>query len=146
MLDLLNRLVEVQGYCDRVNNHPQLTSGEKTASLCSALLVRECLPQPVLDNYDRMQSREPELLHSPDLFAMAVLVAVTASACAIPGTVAAGIAPLPPAPQGMIRIEHPSGLIIIDLDADFTDGRQELRRGEAVCTPQAPFYRRIGAV
>lgn len=75
MLDLLTRLVELQEYCERVNNHPQLTSGEKAAALCSTFLVRECLPQPVLDNYDRMQSREPELLHSPDLFAMAVLVA-----------------------------------------------------------------------
>src|SRR5512134_236864 len=38
-----------------------------------------------------------------------------ASACAIPGTVAAQISPMPPAPQGVIRIEHPSGMIVIDL-------------------------------
>ena len=36
-----------------------------------------------------------------------------ASACAIPGTVASQISPLPPAPQGMIRIEHPQGVIIM---------------------------------
>jgi 2-methylaconitate cis-trans-isomerase PrpF len=62
-----------------------------------------------------------------------------ASACAIPGTVAARIAPLPPAPQGMIRIEHPQGLIIIDLDVDFTGGRQELRRAALVRTARRIF-------
>jgi len=62
-----------------------------------------------------------------------------ASACAIPGTVASQIAPLPPAPQGMIRIEHPSGMIIIDLDVDFADGQQELRRAALVRTARRVF-------
>ncbi|HXF66930.1 MAG TPA: 4-oxalomesaconate tautomerase [Burkholderiales bacterium] len=62
-----------------------------------------------------------------------------ASACAIPGTLAAEIAPLPPAPQGMVRIEHPSGEILIDLDADFTAGRQELRRAALVRTARRIF-------
>ena len=62
-----------------------------------------------------------------------------ASACAIPGTVASRIAPLPPAPQGMTRIEHPSGMIIIDLDADFTGGRQELRRAALIRTARRIF-------
>jgi len=62
-----------------------------------------------------------------------------ASACAIPGTLAAQIAPLRPAPQGMVRIEHPSGLILIDLDADFTDGRQGLRRAALVRTARRIF-------
>src|SRR4030095_12088211 len=53
-----------------------------------------------------------------------------ASACAIPGTVAAKISPLPPAPQGMVRIEHPQGMIVIDLDVAFTGGKQELRSAE----------------
>lgn len=75
MLDLLTRLVELQQYCERVKGNPQLTDRETSAALCSTSLVRECLPKPVLDNYDRMQSGEPELLSSPDLFAMAVLVA-----------------------------------------------------------------------
>jgi 2-methylaconitate cis-trans-isomerase PrpF len=62
-----------------------------------------------------------------------------ASACAIPGTVAAQIAPLPPAPQGMTRIEHPSGVIIIDLDVDFASGKQELRRAALVRTARRIF-------
>jgi len=61
------------------------------------------------------------------------------SACAIPDTIAAQIAPLPSAPQGMVRIEHPSGLILIDLDADFTGGRQELRRAALVRTARRIF-------
>lgn len=62
-----------------------------------------------------------------------------ASACAISGTVASQISPLPPAPQGMIRIEHPSGMIIIDLDVDFTGGKQELRRAALVRTARRIF-------
>jgi 2-methylaconitate cis-trans-isomerase PrpF len=62
-----------------------------------------------------------------------------AAACAIPGTVAAQIASLPPAPQGMVRIEHPQGTIVIDLDVDFTGGRQELRRAALVRTARRIF-------
>ena len=62
-----------------------------------------------------------------------------ASACAIPGTVASQIAPLPPAPQGVVRIEHPSGMIIIDLDVDFAGGKQELRRAALVRTARRIF-------
>jgi len=61
------------------------------------------------------------------------------SACAIPGTIASQIAPLPPAPQGVIRIEHPSGMIIIDLDVDLAGGRQELRRAALVRTARRIF-------
>ena len=62
-----------------------------------------------------------------------------ASACAIPGTVASQISPLPPAPQGMIRIEHPQGMIIMDLDADLTGGKQELRRAALIRTARRIF-------
>ncbi len=62
-----------------------------------------------------------------------------ASACAIPGTVASQISPLPPAPQGMIRIEHPQGMIVIDLDADFTAGKQALRRAALIRTARRIF-------
>lgn len=62
-----------------------------------------------------------------------------ASACAIPGTVASRISPLPPAPQGMIRIEHPQGMIIIDLDVDFTNQQQALRRAALVRTARRIF-------
>lgn len=62
-----------------------------------------------------------------------------ASACAIPGTVASRIAALPPAPQGLVRLEHPSGMIIIDLDVDLAGGRQELRRAALVRTARRIF-------
>ena len=62
-----------------------------------------------------------------------------ASACAIPGTVASQISPLPPAPQGMVRIEHPQGMIVMDLDVDFIGGKQELRRAALVRTARRIF-------
>ena len=62
-----------------------------------------------------------------------------ASACAIPGTVASQLITLPPPPQGIINIEHPSGMIGIDLDADFRDGKQELRRAALVRTARRIF-------
>lgn len=62
-----------------------------------------------------------------------------ASACAIPGTIAAQLAPLQPAPQGMVKIEHPSGMILIDLDADFGNGRQNLRRAALIRTARRIF-------
>jgi 4-oxalomesaconate tautomerase len=61
------------------------------------------------------------------------------SACAIPGTVASQIANLRSGPQGMVRLEHPSGLIVIDLDADFTNGKQELRRAALIRTARRIF-------
>ncbi|MBI4194575.1 MAG: 4-oxalomesaconate tautomerase [Betaproteobacteria bacterium] len=66
-----------------------------------------------------------------------------ASALAIPGTVASNLIKLPPAPQGLIEIEHPSGKIAIDLDADFTNGRQEIRRAALVRTARRIFEGRV---
>src|SRR5687768_6114020 len=62
-----------------------------------------------------------------------------ASACAIPGTVASQLVSLPPAPQGILNIEHPSGMIAIDLDVDFTNGRQQLRRAALIRTARRIF-------
>jgi 4-oxalomesaconate tautomerase len=62
-----------------------------------------------------------------------------ASACAIPGTVASTLVALPPAPQGVIKLEHPSGIIAIDFDADFTNGKQELRRAALIRTARRVF-------
>ncbi|HYC47737.1 MAG TPA: 4-oxalomesaconate tautomerase [Burkholderiales bacterium] len=66
-----------------------------------------------------------------------------ASACAIPGTLAAQIAKVPATKQGVIEIEHPSGKIAIDLDADFTDGRQALRRAALIRTARRIFEGRV---
>jgi 2-methylaconitate cis-trans-isomerase PrpF len=62
-----------------------------------------------------------------------------ACACAIPGTLAAEIAPRGRAPQGLIRIEHPSGMILIDLDADLSGDRLALRRAALVRTARRIF-------
>ena len=45
----------------------------------------------------------------------------------------------PQAPQGIIRVEHPSGMIVIDLDVDLAGGRQELRRAALVRTARRIF-------
>jgi 4-oxalomesaconate tautomerase len=66
-----------------------------------------------------------------------------ASACAIPGTVAEKIAARAAAPQGIIEIEHPSGKIAIDLDADFTNGRQTLRRAALIRTARRIFEGKV---
>lgn len=66
-----------------------------------------------------------------------------ASACAIPGTVAEELVGRLEAPQGIIEIEHPSGKIAIDLDADFTHGRQELRRAALIRTARRIFEGKV---
>jgi len=66
-----------------------------------------------------------------------------ASACAIPGTVAEEIAARSAAPQGIIEIEHPSGKIAIDLDADFTNGQQTLRRAALIRTARRIFEGKV---
>jgi 4-oxalomesaconate tautomerase len=65
------------------------------------------------------------------------------SACAISGTIASQLVSVRPAPQGVIEIEHPSGKIAIDLDADFTNGRHDLRRAALIRTARRVFEGRI---
>lgn len=62
-----------------------------------------------------------------------------ASACAIEGTVASQIAKLPPAPQGVVKIEHPSGMIAIDLDVDLGKEVQVIRRAALIRTARRLF-------
>ncbi len=62
-----------------------------------------------------------------------------ASASAIPGTIAEKLAGRTSAPQGIVEVEHPSGKIEIDLDADFTNGKQLLRRAALVRTARRIF-------
>jgi 2-methylaconitate cis-trans-isomerase PrpF len=57
-----------------------------------------------------------------------------ASACAIPGTVAAQLTSLPAAPQGVVEIEHPSGKIAIDLDVDLGGEKAVIRRAALIRT------------
>jgi 2-methylaconitate cis-trans-isomerase PrpF len=62
-----------------------------------------------------------------------------ACACAIPGTVASQLVRLPAPPQGIVQIEHPSGMIAIDLDAEFRNAQQALRRAALVRTARRIF-------
>jgi 4-oxalomesaconate tautomerase len=62
-----------------------------------------------------------------------------ASACAIPGTVAARVAPRLTAPQGVIKIEHPSGMIAIDLDVDLAGDKPVIRRAALIRTARRLF-------
>jgi len=62
-----------------------------------------------------------------------------ASACAIEGTVASRIAPLGPAPQGVVRIEHPSGMIEVDLDVELGGTRAVIRRAALIRTARRLF-------
>ncbi len=66
-----------------------------------------------------------------------------ASACAIPGTLAEKLTSRVEAPQGIIEIEHPSGKIAIDLDADFSNGKQELRRAALIRTARRIFEGKV---
>ncbi len=62
-----------------------------------------------------------------------------ASSCTIPGTVAQHMVGPLKAPQGIVEIEHPAGKIAIDLDADFSNGQQSLRRAALVRTARRVF-------
>ena len=62
-----------------------------------------------------------------------------ASACAIPDTVAYKLAPLARAPQGIVKIEHPSGIIDIDLDVDFSVNPPQMRRAALIRTARRLF-------
>jgi 2-methylaconitate cis-trans-isomerase PrpF len=78
----------------------------------------------------------PDACHAAHAVTGTVCVA---SACAIPGTVAAKLVDLPPPPQGMITIEHPSGSIAIDLDTDLSGGKEIIRRAALVRTARRVF-------
>jgi 2-methylaconitate cis-trans-isomerase PrpF len=62
-----------------------------------------------------------------------------ASACAIEGTVASRIAPLRKAPQGVVRIEHPSGMIEVDLDVELGGAQAVIRRAALIRTARRLF-------
>ena len=66
-----------------------------------------------------------------------------ASACAIPGTVANRIAPLAAAPQGIVKIEHPSGMIAIDLDVELDQPQPLIRRAALIRTARRIFDGRV---
>jgi len=63
-----------------------------------------------------------------------------ASACAVPGTIAARLSGLDSRPpQGVVRIEHPSGTISIDLDVDLVGAAPAIRRAAVIRTARRLF-------
>jgi len=74
MLELLIRLQELRRCCERASLNPQISNGEKAIVSSYKCLVRECLPDEVLAEYDRMKKSEPQLLLYPEIFAMAVVL------------------------------------------------------------------------
>ncbi len=67
-----------------------------------------------------------------------------ASACAVPGTVASRLSGLPAAaPQGVVGIEHPSGLISIDLDVDLAGDAPLIRRAALIRTARRLFEGKV---
>jgi hypothetical protein len=74
MMALLIRVQQLRDCCLRAGNNEQLSQGEKNSARFFKHLVRDCLPREVLWRYDRLKHTETELLQSPELFAMAVLV------------------------------------------------------------------------
>ncbi len=78
----------------------------------------------------------PHLCHKAHPVTGTVCVA---SACAIEGTLAARIAPLGKAPQGVVRIEHPSGMIEVDLDVELDGVRAVIRRAALIRTARRLF-------
>jgi hypothetical protein len=74
MLELVIRLHEMRTCCRRAVRNPQLTDHERAAARFHKQIVRGCLPAEVLAHYDRLKETDPELLKSPEVFAMAVIV------------------------------------------------------------------------
>lgn len=74
MLELLIRVQELRGCCERAARNRQLTPGEKDAVRDFKDLVRGCLPAVVLEQYDHLKKAESQLLECPEIFGMAVLV------------------------------------------------------------------------
>ena len=57
-----------------------------------------------------------------------------AAACVLPGSIAEGIAQLPPGPRRMIVIEHPSGSIAADFELEGPPEAPIIRRAALVRT------------
>ncbi len=78
----------------------------------------------------------PHACHKAHAVTGAICVA---SACAIEGTVASQLAPLRTAPQGVVRIEHPSGMIEVDLDVELNGKQAVMRRAALIRTARRLF-------
>ncbi|MCB0014962.1 MAG: hypothetical protein KDE34_23765, partial [Anaerolineales bacterium] len=73
----------------------------------------------------------PHVCHA----AVGVLGAISAAtACLLPGSVAAGVAHRPETNPTQLAIEHPAGSFTVDLDIAWHDGAWQVRRSGAIRT------------
>ena len=79
MLDLLISLHRMEFAVEAACRRRQLAPGEERIFWRHLDLVREIIPSEVLSHWDRMKSTATDLLDSPELYAMAVLVAAYGS-------------------------------------------------------------------
>jgi hypothetical protein len=75
MIELLLRLQELECSLTHFESSRQFTTREKSSLLLSIDLVRNTIPDSVLKRYDELKESEAALMRSPEIFAMAVLVA-----------------------------------------------------------------------
>lgn len=74
MMDLLISLRRVDAATETANRNRQLSPGEKQAARRHVDLVREVIPPEVLAHYDELNATDHDLLESPELLAMSVLL------------------------------------------------------------------------
>lgn len=75
MMELLISLQRFDEHLETVSRRHQLSPRETQAARRHLHLVREIIPAEVLVHYDHMKTTAADLLESPELFSMAVLVA-----------------------------------------------------------------------
>jgi len=74
MMDLLISLRRADAVADAAGRNRQLSPGEKLVARRHMDLVREVIPPEVLAHYDHLKATATDLLESPELLAMAVLL------------------------------------------------------------------------
>jgi hypothetical protein len=74
MMDLLTSLRRMDAAAEAAARNCQLSPGEKEAARRHVDLVREVLPAHILANYDDLKTTASDLLESPELLSMAVLL------------------------------------------------------------------------
>jgi hypothetical protein len=74
MMDLLVSLRRMDTAADAAFHSRQLSPGEKQAARRHLDLVREIVPPEVLLHYDNLKTTATDLVESPELLAMAVLL------------------------------------------------------------------------
>lgn len=74
MMDLLISLRRADTVAEAARRNRQLSSGEKLIARRHMDLVREVIPPEVLAHYDCLKATATDLLESPELLAMAVLL------------------------------------------------------------------------